>query len=436
MEWVTRDRKIVIERSPERPDTKYPLRPALGLAGLSIAALFLMAMAAPGHGQEQATIAGQVVNGTSGGAAPANLEVTLHIFSNGGGADTETALTDGDGRFQFPKVGADGDSVYAVTTRYREVLYSSRLDPLLLEEPVELLVYETTSSLEDVAIEADVVLISGADMNERLLSAFEVVEFTNGGDRTFVPDLDEPARMSFMRFSFPAGATGLDVTSDLPGGEIITLDTGFALTAPVTPGSHRVTYSYGIPYKGSRLELVRSSPMGARSFRLLVEDSLAALPDSSVLTALPPAGVQEKSYRVWGTTKLSPGTRIRVEMEDLPQPSTQRRLGDALTDGPYLKIGIPVAVGVLLAGILLYATVFRRQAAVPAAPDGPGVAVAADNVSEEGDGPTHREHRSLIDSIARLDDLYQRGEVAEEDYRRRRQQYKDRLRQLVVTFRG
>ena len=409
---------------------------AIGVSCLALA--LLLVMAAPVHGEERASISGRVVNGTSDGVDPPNLQVTLHVISEGQEVDITTARTDSDGQFQFQEVEVDEGATYALTSSYQDVLYSKRLDPLAMAEPVVLLVYETTTSLEAIHVDTDALLLGGADPSERTLSAFEVVSLVNSGDHTFVPNLAQPGSMNFLRFSLPSGATDLDVASDLPGAQIVNVGTGFALMAPVTPGSHQVTYAYRTPYKGNRLELARSFPMGAESFRLLMEDGLGVLRNSSFLTQMPPASRDGKSYRVWGASQLNPGVGLTVEVGDLPQPALLRRVGDALTDGPYLRIGIPTAVGLALVVLLLYALVFRRPEKVPVGNPGPGhsgALLTADELDKPV-GSSNPKRRLMVEEIARLDDLFQEGEVAQEEYLRRRQQLKDRLLRLANTSEG
>ena len=384
------------------------------LIGLTLT--FLPEMAMPLHGDGgSTTVAGQVRNGTAGEGAPAGLEVILHTFGEGGKVDLASALTGGDGRFQFQGVEVDDSSSYALTASYQEVLYSRRLQPSALGEPVEMTVYETTSSLADIHVGVDILLLSITEGGEGRLEALDVVSVVNSGDRAFVPSLDQPGSMSFLRFSLPDAATAPDVVSDLAGGEVLDVGTGFALTAPVLPGAYRVTYTYELPYEGSRLELTHSFPMGAESFRLVLEDGVGNLLDPGFLTRVPAGGGQEAGPAVWGASQVLPRTRLNVEIDGLPQPSFLSRTGDALTDGPYLKVGIPAVVGLVLVGLLVYALFLRR-------PAGSAPVIGASDESER---------RALVEAIAGLDDLFQRGEVAQEEYERRRQDLKIRLLQLT-----
>ena len=405
-------------------------------AGLAFALLLMAPMPVNGD-VEDTSVSGRVVNGTSDQAAPAGLEVTLHRFLESGEAEVYTALTDGDGRFEFQDVTIAGDTLYALTTSYYDVLYSSRLEQ---GEAVELTIYETSSDLALLRIEKDLLVVVGAYGDERRLSVFQVASLVNDADRTFVPDLGEPASMSFVRFSLPSGAEGLDVASDLPGGDILSVGTGFAITAPVPPGSHQVTYVYSLPYEGTHLNLSRSFPMGAGSFQVLLPDGLGHVGDPGALTALPPVDLEGRSYRPWTTGQLASGARVDVEIRGLPQPPLMERVSDALADGPYLKVGIPSAVGLVLGALLLYGLAFWKAGKPTVAiggPESPATGLAS-GVPRHGAAyrpgeSSGQERRSLIEEIARLDDGFQQGEMEEQAYVQRRQELKARLRHPPPT---
>ena len=414
----------MVALSSKRTARRAYRRLGLALGGLVLAGVFMMP--APLVGEDQATITGRVLNGTSGAGNPSGIGVTLHIFGGDEEVDISSTMTDGEGRFRFREVEPNDDFVYAVTATYLEVLYSSRVDPLLLSEPVELTVYETTSSIESVRVGANVLLIGSAGQDKKQMSAFEVVRLENDGDRTFVADLDQPGSMNFLRFSVAAGATDLNVSSDLPGGDILTVGSGFAITSPVTPGPHQVSYTYRIPYSGTRMELRRSFPMGADTFRLLLEDGLGELRSTGTLTPQSRAEAEGKSFNVWGATQLTPGARLDVELSDLPQPPLLRRVGDAFTDGAYLKVGIPGAVALVLGAVLIYATVLRQPRQETAAASGPRTTMPLPLDSAHGSQP-EVDRSSLVEAIAQLDERFQLGEIGEEDFRRHRYDLKARL---------
>ena len=407
---------------------------ALTLTVLALA----LAMLVPAslHAQDQGvTVTGRVINGTAGEMDPAGLDVTLHIIGNSGEVDILTTTTDDNGRFRFQDTGTGGDATYAVTASYQDVSYSRNLVSSALAEPMELTVYEATDDIGVIQVDADVLLIRGADGDEGRLIAFEVISLVNGGDRTFVPDLAQPRNMNFLRFSIPTGTMDLEVSSDLPGGQIVTVGSGFALTAPVTPGSHQVAYTYRISYTGTDVHLSHSFPMGAETFRFLMADTLGSLRDSDILVSLPPADEAGMLYRVWGASGLEPGDRVNVEMGDLPQPGPLQRLGDVLMDGPYLKIGIPSAVGFVLAALLLYGMAFRRPEKATASGTGFEDLVEAQTANGP-ESPLEADRRALVERIARLDDLYEQGEMSQSDYDQHRQEMKAQLLRLALASEG
>ena len=425
-------------RAPFPDPHRVRLRGWLPLGATVLAATLLLSAPASSHAEGLGRIEGRVVNGTSGGENPAGLEVFLHVIDGRGNLDVASAKPDGEGRFVFEDVELDGDFTYAVTASYHDILYSARLDPIGLAEPVELVIYEATDSIIALGVEADVLLIRRADGDDRSLSAFQVIRLENEGDRSFIADLERPGSMNFLRFSLPSGATELQVSSDLPGGDIITVGSGFALTATVVPGSHQVTYSYRIPYEGNQLELARSFPMGAKTFRLLIEDGLGEFRVPDFLTPLPMADAEGKAYRVWGATQLNAGDRLSVEMSGLPQPAPLRRLGDALTDGPYLQVGIPAALGLVLVGLLMYALALGRARRGPApalAGDGMGTESLA-NAAHPPEWSLQSERRALAEAIAGLDEDFEQGNITGTEYQERREALKAQLRGMALTSEG
>lgn len=399
----------------------------LVLAGIALALSPLLS--SPVRGAETVTVVGKVANGTADQEAPAGLEVTLHVIGGGGGVDVSAAATDDDGRFLFPGVEVIEGSSYTIAASYQDILYSHSLETTDLSVPVELLVYEATGSLESLRVQRDVLLISRADSSQGTITAVEVVTLVNDGDRTFLPDLTEPGRMGFLRFSRPAGARELEVASDLSGGEVVTVGTGFALTAPVKPGTHQVSYTYRLPYEGGRLELEHSFPMGADTFQLLMSEEAGRLRPGVELVALPPPEVS--GYSAWGAQQQAPGSRMTLVLEGLPRTPWHEMLGDALTDGPYLKIGLPAALGLVMAGLLIYVLADRRRAgALASGVQGVVLPAGAGNAPEEGPAPNER--GSLASEIARLDELFESGQMPEGDYQRFRQELKSRLMRLTL----
>ena len=269
-----------------------------------------------GHasGQESAVISGKVINGTIGAEAPDDLDVTLHVIGDTGIVNVARATTDDGGRFEFTGVEVIEGASYAVASRYGDILYSVNLSPDFFLAPVEIIVYEPTGVIEDIVVDSDVLLLRKARESTDSITAIEVITLTNTSDRAFIPDLSQPAMMQFLRFSRPPEALELEVASDMPGGQVITVGTGFAISAPVTPGEHRVSYSYRMPYDGDSLEFNHSFPMGAGTFRLLVEAGTAEV-------SVPPLVAPSRLRWTWRDRNTWLGKRPAFR---LPPGSTSR----------------------------------------------------------------------------------------------------------------
>ena len=341
---------------------------------LIVVATLAVALAVPSgaYAEEQDLVFGHLVNGTAGGTVPAGAVVKLYIVDPSNQLHTLDTLTDDQGRFAFsasavaevvsPLGGetTEGFSA-AIAAVYQGVEYGQAMSLPLLPEPLELAVYETTTDLSPLRADSAVLLVKRADESERTLSASEVISLVNDSDRTFVADTspDNVSMMSFLRFSLPQGASELRVESDLSGGDIINVGSGFALTSSVPPGEHLLGFSYTFPYSGGTAEFTRSFHFDTGAFRVLVHESLGQvqIPD---LATTAPVDLGEASYRVWEGGLLASGDKLSMEFSGLPQPPWYRRLGDTLFQGRYPKLAVLTLLGLVLAGVLVYGTFLAR----------------------------------------------------------------------------
>ena len=214
------------------------------------------------------SVTGTLVNGTAGGSIPAGITVLLHRFGAGAGSiETYEQTTDADGAFRFDDVPAvaEGDSI-ALAVDYGETRYTEVLSQSDLSEPVALTVYEFTRDVGVVTTTEQSIIVAGIDSATRRMAAVQLFTLENRSDTTLVPDLSAPpmiGQFSFLRFSLPAAATDLDVSTNLVGGEVIPVGTGFAITAPVPPGRHQVSFTFTVPYEGNETRMAGQHPAGS-----------------------------------------------------------------------------------------------------------------------------------------------------------------------------
>ena len=215
----------------------------VGYVVLAAALAATLAIRAPGSAsaQETVNVSGVVLNGTGGGGVPTGVTVLMLVSGQDGGlVFTGQTVTDGRGRFRFDQAPLLPGGSYSLSADFQSVFYNAVLGPEDLSEDVQLTVYETTQDVSLVKVTRQVLVIAEVDGKERKVAAIEFVRLSNSGDRTLLPDLANVQRLGFLRFSLPPLAEELNVQSDLPGGEIISIGTGFALTSPVVPGEHSV----------------------------------------------------------------------------------------------------------------------------------------------------------------------------------------------------
>ena len=352
----------------------------MSLKWIAPVALLLVALLAPAtlHSQSAgaAPVRGVLVNGTEDGATPAGVTVLLHQFGvNSGSVDTFETVTDTAGAFSFddvPPTPEDGSAALVALyggTRYSRVLSPAEL--LMLTEPglaesgqLTLTVYESTQDVGVVTTASQSIIVTGIDASTRRIATAQIFTLENRSDTTLVPDLSAPpiiGQFSFLRFSLPADASGLDVSTELVGGEVIPVGTGFAITAPVQPGQHLVSFTYTAPYEGDTLAWRDNTLQGAESLRLLIPDEFG---DIAVGGMAPLEGVTlgEVSYRVWGAQDVAPGAGVNLQLSGLPEPSWVTKLGNPLSEARFWFGALPVLVAVALAGLLGWGIIRRRPA--------------------------------------------------------------------------
>lgn len=355
-------------------------------------------------------IRGTVATGTQDSTLPPEIPVLLLVSDTTGGlVATDQTTTSQEGRFSFDQVPQIEGATYALSVDYAGIFYSTSLNLRDVSDEVRLTVYEPTQDASVVTLTRLVMVIAEVDEKNREIAALELVQLANNSDRTLVPDLQNPEQLSFLRFALPARSTDLNVRSDLPGGRIVSIDTGFALTSSVTPGDHSLEYSFRFPYRGDRVSYRQSLPQGAEVYQILVPERLAGV-EVGPLQSIAPVNIGTSTYLAWEGRDFAPGQGVNLELTNLPQPGLWARLENSIIDGTFWQIAIPSALGLVLAFLLLFGAFKapgREAGTVDAGPDGFDVDRA--------------QHDSLVREVAVLDERFQQGAVEEADYLRQRE---------------
>ena len=366
--------------------------------------------------QEATTVRGQVINGTADAEIPEALSVLMLITgADGRLAGTGQANADSDGDFVFENVQVEDGSTYTVSVDHLGVFYGTSLTHDNLAEELTLTVYETTRDASVIHVERQVMVIAAVDKDNQSVSAIEFVRLVNPSDRTLLPDLTNLEQISFLRFALPPNPAELNVQSDLPGGDIVSIGTGFALTSPVVPGAHSIDFSYVFPYEEDTVSYRQSLVQGAGIFQVLMPETF---PDMAVsnLTSVDPVNIQDTSYRAYEVRDLPQGQGLQVEITGLPLPGALTRFSNTITGGRFWQIAIPSALGVTLAFILLWGLIRGYR---------PNSGVGGQSMASAALDPAKR--ASVVRAVAALDLQYQEGHIPESDYRAQRQGLLNRI---------
>ncbi|MBO55111.1 MAG: hypothetical protein CL886_05555 [Dehalococcoidia bacterium] len=382
---------------------------AVGLLCLVLIGIFTVARA---YAQSPTAITGIVVNGTNDYVVDAGLPVVLYSFNNmGQDVTTYDSLTDEVGRFVFDDVSLDNGVGYALGVDYGGMSYSVLLAEEDLFEPISITIYEPTQDLSVISVSTHTLIIADINEKDQMIEAVEFVSLSNTSDFSLIPDLDTVSQglFSFMRFSLPEGAADLDLQSDLVGGQIIPMGTGFALTSPIAPGSHSVTYSYRFPYRGDTATFKQNLMQGAELYQVLIpkhENSpkvIGPMEESEI-------NIEGIDYTIWEARSRSPKQGLSVEVVDLPQMGIASSLWNRLLQPKFWYRAMPVCVGIVLLFVLLYSIYIGIRSKIMG--------------NSIGSGDTRDQ---IIEKIALLDENAMTGQLSKREYDRERLILKNRL---------
>ncbi len=350
-----------------------------------------MVVAGAAAAQEQPTtivVEGSVLDGTAGGHVGPGLPVFL--VSSAGPERELQAATDEDGKFRFDTPPPPTGERLGVSIQYQGAVYGAIVQVVQgLTLPMTITVYDSSDDESLIEASSASLLFARADRATQTLWALEIVKLVNDNDQTYVPG---PGPMQLLRFGLPPGADDLSVDTGLIGADVLQVDRGFAITAPVPPGEHEVMYAYSIPYEGSEMDFTKSLPYGAAGLRILVPEEVAGLSSSAGETERVTIG--DRPYRLLSGTDLPRGAKVPFELISLPQAS----LGDRALQGVRwvrLEYAAVVGLGLVMASLIAFALVRR----------GPGESA---------------ERVHLVRVIASLDPAFEAGEIGRSEYERAR----------------
>ena len=386
-------------------DATRSIRLGVGVMAGIVALMPFLLESTSAQGTPTVALNGNVVNGTAGAALPEGLEVFLLVIDEEEEAIVQrvSTIVDPDGTFtvdapalasgQFYRVVAD-DGVY---TPYQDII-----DPNL-QPPPTLTVFDRTTALDDIAIDSYGVVFPVIDPAESTIAVLAAISLNNDGDEVFVADLADPALtgIKLLRFNLPEGYAGLNVESDLPSGNVMEINTGFALSNPVPPGEWDLIVSYTAPYEQNTFNYPFRLPFGAQQVSFLVPEGQGELAGLD-LVRVDTVDLNDTTFVQYEGTHYERGAQLDVVITGLPNPGIDSQLL-AFFRSTQFQVALAVTVGLLLAGGLTAYMIVRRP-------------IGQESNLDIAPGAGNRDRTSIVASIAELDRRHDAGEVDESFY--------------------
>ncbi len=280
-------------------------------------------------------IQGRVIDRTAPQRPIARQTVRLTVVERGASSDQDAVSNDA-GEFRFTGLPVGGVRVFVLSAEYRGVRYASErilLEPNSPVRTIALSVYEPSS--DRAALHATVAF-AVVDVARGAVRVSVVQGFANRTDRTLVVSPDDP-----LVFPLPPGA---ETVSALAGWRDPRIAAGRITDAfPLTPGSVRVAYTYGLEARGPDVTLPWSLLYGAEDVEVLVADAGIGVAAEG-LTARGTVAGSRGRYLRWGGGPVAPGGQVVLRLRGVPRASTPWPGAVAAGLGLVLFCGLVIAL--------------------------------------------------------------------------------------------
>ncbi len=367
------------------------------------------------------TIEGQLTNGTSGGGSVVDLKVSLETYvSNNPQGQPLITQADAAGKFQFTGLSTENTLTYVTWVKYGTADYGG--DPVIFKEgetskSVKIQVFEETESDAAITVSNQHSII---ESSQGQLFVTEVIRFNNAGDRTYIGTKSDGSdgKRETLRFQLPNDAIGFQPGQGLVESFVTPFEGGFSDSMPLVPGPNDISFIYTIAPGADSYSFsqpLNKYPVSSFSFVVQV-DGLEATADQMVKGQ--PMNIQGRQFVPYSATNLAPGTTVQIQFSGLSKGASS---GGGGGGGTVVWI-IGIALGCVLASGAVYTVAQKRRprlAAVKATP-------SADILDLEKEG--------LLHEIARLDDEFEAGRLAEGVYKQRRAEKKAQLIELSANL--
>ncbi len=364
-----------------------------------------------------------VIDGTvtlaSGAAIPDGTNATLLVYNTTLGQVTQTltALVLPDGKYEFLNVPADTATVYLVTVDYGGVTYNSvpvHFDGTLFLFDMPITVYETTDDLSVLTITQAHLQFDFSTAGQVQVMVLYVI-INPGGSAVIVPS--DGTSVPFIQI--PESAASVNYQLAQSSSPLLSAANGFALL-PGANLQYGIITTFTLPYT-NRLVFTQPFSLPVSSATIIVPEGVKVrsdqLTDGGTQTS---TGTPVTTYHLYQASSLASGSTLTMTLSGMPGDKP----GFVLDQRTWLMIGVG-ALGLVLIGLGVF--LFLRDRKLRKMEE------EFEGEDEEGDeeDALGDDRESIMDAIIALDDQYKAGDISKEAYEKRRDELKDRLKNLA-----
>jgi hypothetical protein len=371
------------------------------------------------------TIRGTVKNGTTGST---NVDASVVVVQPSAGMQQVGAADARNGRFEFRDLAADAP-MYLLRTEYAGVTYNTSVAVTGEDQAVEVEVFESTSSWQDVQV---IVPHLAARREGDTLHFEQLFEITNdtspprslrvkgGAFRLFLPsDTDSLTDCYVLSGEMPLKS--MPIPTDTP--DIYSID------YPIRPGVTRVGISYSVPYASGAYAMKAKFPQPVPHMMIFAVDSTMQVTSTTHEFVSRQSVHGMTAYAVHGIA-ANGELALNFSGGDPNFAGLQVGGGDGRDHGAEPE-NIRVAAGEehKISIFLMLMVVFVLTGIVAMA--------LRDRNSPLSDSEVLRAHYALLVArLARLDDLHAAHTIPDDAYRASREELVSRLGALAMHLRS
>lgn len=399
-------------------------------------ALFLFPLSASAHAATgTGRIYGQLLDGTKRNAPVVGQSITLQMAQGDNARDLTSVATDAHGMFSFSGMDTDKTINYALYTLYQGAQYYTDLIDLSTKpvQQINLIVYDATTSIANIAIVQANVLIDKADAQNGLVTISENFFFENLGLTTYVGTLQaNGSKPNALRFSLPNNARSLSLRAGFDGYQVIQVDPGFASNAALPPGTSQFAFSFQVPYTTSSYDFSYTAVYPTVDLSLLVPLNIHA--SSAGMDSQGPVNANQRTYQQFKAQKLLAGDQIHVQLEGLPVHQPASNPSPLNQNTLWIILALILMLAIVGVTWFIY-RVSRRQ--VPTRQKQTSHTTRKGEAVRPASADAHTsskdQQETLLQELLDLDTAYEAGKIKQAEYRERRARTKARLRTLMAS---